>query len=418
MEIPDAAAATLSSPAESPRASARKSLIFVLGALTVIGPFAIDMYLPALPQIGTDLGVDVGQVQLTLSVFLIGLALGQAFLGPIVDRFGRRMPLLVGLVVFVIACAGCAKAESMGALLAWRLIMALGSAATMVVPRAVVRDLFNQRESAKMYSVLMLILGVSPIFAPTLGGFMIEAMGWREIFWVLAALGVACGIAVVTSLPDSSAESRPKTIGVGLALRTYWTLIKDPRFLGATLVAGFMIGTIFTYLSGSAFVFIELHALTPQQYAIAFGVNGSGMILASQVNRWLLNRYRVGHILTAALVASAVVGAALVVHALTGWGGFPVMMTLLFLNLSVTGFVGPNIGAIAMAPFGRVAGSASALLGTIQFGVGALAGGLVGLLHNGTAMPMAIGIAACALVSWLVWQTMVRAQVMAAPPSN
>lgn len=395
-----------------------RRLVFILGALTVIAPFAIDMYLPALPQIGSDLGVDVGQVQLTLSVFLVGIAAGQAFMGPIVDRYGRRMPLLVGLAVFAVACIGCAQARSMGSLLAWRLVMALGSAASMVVPRAVVRDRFNQRESAKMYSMLMLILGISPIFAPMLGGWMLGVTGWRGIFWVLAGLGVACAAVVMSSLPDSSPESRPKTIGLGLALRTYGSLLRDSRFLGATLVAGFMIGTIFTYLSASAFVFIELHALTPQQYAIAFGFNGTGMILASQINRWLLNRYRVGQVLSVALLGGVLVGLALIVTSLTGWGGLPVVVALLFLNLALTGFIGPNIGAIAMAPFGKIAGSASALLGTIQFGVGAVAGGLVGLLHTGTAMPMAIGIAVCSLASFVAWHVMVRDQVMSAPPSH
>ncbi|WP_438481587.1 Bcr/CflA family multidrug efflux MFS transporter [Oleiharenicola lentus] len=417
MDIPDAPSSSYS-PDDASRPRPGKSLVFILGALTVIAPFAIDMYLPALPQIGTELGVDVGKVQLTLSVFLIGMAAGQAFMGPIVDRYGRRAPLLIGLAVFVVACIGCAQAQSMASLLAWRLVMALGSAASLVVPRAVVRDLFNQRESAKMYSMLMLILGISPIFAPMLGGWMIGVTGWRGIFWVLAGIGVACAAVVMAALPDSSPDSRPKTIGLKSALKTYWSLLKDKRFLGATLVAGFMIGTIFTYLSASAFVFIDLHALTPQQYALAFGFNGIGMILASQVNRWLLNRFRVGQVLSGALLGSVLVGAALIVTSNTGWGGLPMVIALLFLNLSVTGFIGPNIGAIAMAPFGEIAGSASALLGTIQFGVGALAGAMVGLLHNGTAMPMAIGIAGCAVASFAIWHTMVRKQVMAAPSSH
>ena len=380
----------------------------MLGALTVIGPFAIDMYLPALPQIGHELHVDVGTVQLTLSVFLLGIAAGQAFYGPIVDRWGRRRPLLAGLALFIAACVGCAQAHSLFELLAWRLVMALGAAASMVVPRAVVRDLFNERESAKMYSLLMLILGVSPIFAPSVGGQLIGWTGWRGIFWVLAGLGLACMAAVARSLPEPlSVVGRPRG-GFALALRTYWALLKDRRFLAPALVAGFMVGTIFTYLTGSAFVLIELYGLSPQQYAMAFGFNGIGLILASQVNRWLVHRHPVDRVLSGALRGGVIVGLLLALNGATGWGGLPVLMGLLFLNLASAGIISPNIAARVMAPFGEVAGSASALLGTLQFGIGAGAGALVGIFHNGTAVPMTAGVAACALASWTVWRTMAR----------
>jgi DHA1 family bicyclomycin/chloramphenicol resistance-like MFS transporter len=398
-------------PSIAPVAKAGRDLVFILGALTVIGPFAIDMYLPALPQIGRELGVDVGKVQLTLSVFLFGIAVGQAFLGPIVDRWGRRKPLLLGLAIFVVGAAACARANSMAALLAWRLVMALGASASMVVPRAVVRDLFNERDSARMYSLLMLILGVSPIFAPTVGGQLIGWTGWRGIFWVLAGLGVGCALAVAWALPDSAPSPVHRRGGVVMALRTYWRLLRDRRFLGAVLVAGFMVGTIFTYLTGSAFVLIELHGLTPQQYALAFGFNGVGLILASQINRWLVVRFPVEKVVSAALIGGVVVGCALALTGATGWGGLYLLMALLFLNLSAAGIIAPNIAAIAMAPFGEVAGSASALLGTIQFGVGAAAGALVGFFHNGTAVPMTTGIAVCALASLTVWSTLARRDV-------
>lgn len=386
----------------------RGGLVFILGTLTVIGPFAIDMYLPALPRIGQELGADMGAVQLTLSVFLLGMAAGQAFLGPVVDRWGRRVPLLVGLVCFVIAAIGCARAQSMSWLLTWRLVMALGTSATMVVPRAVVRDHFNEQESARMYSLLMLILGVSPIFAPSIGGQLMAFTGWRGIFWVLAALGLGCGVAVWRALPDSSPGSRSRTLSVGLALRTYGRLLADRRFLGPALVAGFMVGTIFTYLTGSAFVLIELHHLTPQQYALAFGFNGCGMILASQVNRVLVARFLVRRVVGAAVAIGVGIGLALAAVGATGWGGLPVLIALLFLNLSMAGVIAPNVAAIVMAPFGEVAGSASALLGTMQFGIGSLAGACVGLLHNGTAVPMTASIAACALGSLLAWNTLAR----------
>ena len=196
--------------------------------------------------------------------------------------------------------------------------------------------------------------------------------------------------------------------GVAMALKTYWRLLSDRRFLGPVLVAGFMVGTIFTYLTGSAFVLIELHHLTPQQYALAFGFNGTGLILASQVNRWLVDRYPVRRVLNVAIASGVVVGLALVFAGVTKLGGLPAIMTLLFLNLSVAGIISPNIAAIIMAPFGEIAGSASALLGTLQFGIGSLAGALVGLLHDGTALPMTAGIAGCAVASFLAWRMVVR----------
>jgi len=393
---------------DSPPRKVGRGLIFILGALTVIGPFAIDMYLPALPEIGRELNVSEGRVQLTISVFLLGLAAGQACLGPMVDRWGRRVPLLAGLAVFVVAAVGCACADSMGGLLIWRLVMALGASSCTVVPRAVVRDLFNERDSAKMYSWLMLILGVSPIFAPSVGGQLIGLTGWRGIFWVLAGLGVACAASAAVALPGAPARRGGNGGGVGRALRNYWLLLRDRRFFGAVLVAGFMMGTIFTYLTGSAFVFIELHGLTPQQYALAFGFNGLGLIVASQTNRWLVGRYPVRRVMAAALVGSVTAGLLLLIASAAGWGGLPGLIVPLFLNLAAAGMIMPNIAAIAMAPFGEIAGSASALLGTIQFGMGAAAGTLVGFFHNGTAIPMTAGMALCALASLTAWRTLGR----------
>lgn len=387
---------------------APRALVPVLGALTVIGPFAVDMYLPALPQIGRDLGVGTGAAQLTLAVFLLGLAAGQAFIGPVLDRWGRRVPLLVGLAVFVLAAAGCALATTMTTLLGCRLLMALGAAATMVVPRAVVRDFFNEQESARMHSLLLLILSVSPLFAPSVGGQLMAWTGWRGIFWVLAGLGLACAVAVAGLLPEPARAAEPADGGLMAALRTYGRLLRDRRFLGPALVAGCTLGAIFCYLTASAFVLIELHGLSPQYYALLFGGIGAGLIAAAQVNRWLLGRYPVRSILRVTMTAALLVGVALAVVGATGWGGLPVLLGLLFLNLSAGGIISPNVIAIGMAPFGEVAGSASALLGTIQFGLGAGAGALVGILHNGTAVPMTAGIAACAAASWTVWATLVR----------
>ena len=402
--------APLLAPLESPSPSAKagRSLVLILGVLTAIVPLAIDMYLPALPEIARNLGVEIGRVQLTLSVFMIGVAVGQAFYGPIADRWGRRAPLLVGMTVFSIAAAGCAVAQSMTSLLAWRLVMAFAGSASMVIPRAVVRDLFEEKDSARVYSVLMLILGVSPIFAPSLGGQMLGVTGWRGIFWVLAVAGAVSTAAVAWGLKESLPREKRVTGGIGLVLRNYRRLLSNRQFLGTVLAAGFTLGALFAYLTASSFVFIELHGLTPQQYALVFGFNGAGLIVASQLNRWLIGRHTLWQVLSVALLINAVAGGLLVVVAATGWGGLPAMIGLIFVSMSAAGIIFPNIGAMAMAPFPEVAGSASALLGTFQFGVGAGSGALVGVFHNGTAMPMALGLAGCAIAALVVLRTMTR----------
>jgi MFS transporter, DHA1 family, multidrug resistance protein len=382
--------------------------MIVLGALTALGPLAIDMYLPALPWIARELSVGLGTVQLTLSVFMIGCAVGQALYGPMADRWGRRGPLLVGMAIFVGATVGCAYATSLRELLVWRLIMALGGAASMVIPRAVVRDYFDERDSARVYSLLMLILGVSPILAPTLGGQLLEFTGWRGIFWVLAIIGIACAVAIAAWLPESLPKEARSRGGVGLALRTYARLMCDRRFLGAALASGFTLSAIFAYLSGSSFVFIELFKLTPQQYALVFGFNAMGLIAASQISRWLLGRYTPWQVLAGAFLINVIAGLALAVVGATGWGGLAGIIALLFVSLAAAGIILPNIAALAMAPFGKEAGSASALLGTVQFTLGGAAGALVGVFHNGTAAPMTAGVAGCAVAGWIVLRTMVR----------
>lgn len=385
-----------------------RGLVLTLGVLTALAPLAIDMYLPALPVIARELGEDVGTVQLTLSVFMIGMAVGQAFYGPVADRWGRRGPLLAGLAVFVVAAAGCASAQSMRSLLAWRLVMALGGSASMVIPRAVVRDLFAEKDSARVYSVLMLILGVSPILAPTAGGQLLGLTGWRGIFWVLAGVGSACAVMVARGLRESLPTARRSVGGVGPVLQTYGRLLADRRFLGGVLAAGFTLGALFAYLSASSFVFIELHGLTPQRYALVFGFNAMGMIAASQLNLWLVARMTLRRVLEAAFLINAAAGMLLVTAVATGWGGLPVLIGLIFVSMSASGVIFPNISALAMAPFGAVAGSASALLGVFQFGVGATSGALVGMAHNGTAMPMALGLAGCAAAGWGVFRALAR----------
>jgi len=279
----------------------------------------------------------------------------------------------------------------------------------MVIPRAVVRDKFAENDSARVYSLLILILGISPILAPTLGGQMLGLTGWRGIFWVLAGVGAACTAAVAWGLPESlPREHRVTTGGMGQIFRIYGQLLGNRRFLGAILAAGFTLGALFAYLTASPFVFIELHRLTPQQYALVFGFNAVGMIAASQFNRWLIGRVTLWQVLSAAYLANAVAGLVLVAVVLAGVGGLPALIALIFLSMTTAGVIFPNIAALAMAPHGAVAGSASALLGVFQFGVAALSGALIGVFHDGTALPMAVGLAVCAVAGWAALRTMAR----------
>jgi DHA1 family bicyclomycin/chloramphenicol resistance-like MFS transporter len=371
-------------------------LTLVLGTLTAFAPLSIDMYLPGLPAIAREFGADAAAAQLTLSLFIAGLAVGQALYGPLADRLGRKRPLLVGCAIYALASAACALAPSIESLVALRFVQALGGCAGMVIARSVVRDLFDQRDSARMYSFLMLVTGLAPITAPLIGGQVLVASGWRVIFWLLSGFGLLCVALAALGLPESLPAERRTRAGLGSALAVYGRLLADRRFLGYALAGGFAFAGMFAYISGSPFVFIELYGVAPEHYGWLFGANALGLVSASQLNRRLLARYRGEAILAAALVICATAGALLALVAATGSGGLAGLLAPLFVCVASVGLIGPNTAAAAMAPHGRAAGSASALLGTLQFVVGAAAGALVGALPDGTALPMAAVIAACA----------------------
>ena len=384
-------------------------LAVILGTLAAFGPLSIDMYLPALPTIAAEFGTTTAAVQQTLSAFFVGLALGQLFYGPVSDRMGRRRPLLFGCAMYAVVSLGCAFAPSVGWLMGLRFLQALGSSAGVVIGRSVVRDRFDERESARMYSFLVLVMGIAPITAPLIGGQILTTFGWRAIFLVLTGFGLLCLLLVWFGLDESLPRERRTTTGLGSVLRGYGALLADGRYMGFALAGGLASAAMFAYISGSAFVFIELNGIPPAQFGFFFGVNALGLIAASQLNRHLLERYTSTRLLVAALSVTA--GAALLLFGVTlaGIGGFLLMLVLLFLTIASTGMVGPNATALAMAPYGRNAGSASALLGATQFAAGALAGALVGLLANGTALPMTGVIALCGVGAWLtLWLGVLR----------
>lgn len=375
--------------------------MLILGTLTAFGPMSIDMYLPSLPAIGQSYNADAGAVQLTLSLFFVGLALGQAFYGPLSDRYGRRAPLLVGCAIYTVASAGCMFAASIEVLTVLRFAQAIGGCAGMVIARSVVRDLYEPRESARVYSLLMLVMGLAPITAPLIGGQLLVWFDWRAIFGVLTAFGLACLALVARGLPESLPAERRVTGSMLDALGGYRRLLADRRFVGFALAGGGVYAGMFAYIAGSPFVIIELYGIAPQHYGWVFGANAFGLILASQINRGLLKRYAAEKILAAALAVVVLSGLALVGIAASGSGGLAGLLIPLFICVAGVGMVGPNALAAAMASHGGMAGSASALLGVTQYALGATASALVSALHNETAVPMAVVIAGCGIVALL-----------------
>ena len=381
-----------------------KTLALILGALSAFGPLSIDMYLPSFAAISRDLEASQAQVQFTLAVFFGGLGLGQAFYGPISDRYGRRRPLCFGVTLFVLAGAACALARSIEGLMAWRFVQSIGGCAGIVIARAVVRDRFDERESARVFSLLMLVMGLAPILAPLIGGQILVLFGWRAIFWTLAGFGLACLTAVVLVLGESLPSERRTAGGLSDALRVYARLLSDRAFMRFNLSGALAIAGMFAYIFGSPFVFMQIHGVRPDRYGWLFGLNALGLIGASQLNRMALGRVAGAGILSRALYVTAAAGLALLIEAWTGAGGLPALLLPLFVYIASLGFVLPNVTAAALAPQGRNAGSASAMLGTVQFGAGAVVGMLLGALGDGTAVPMAALVAACGLSSLAVYR--------------
>lgn len=377
-----------------------RNLALILGALVAFTPLAVDMYLASLPTLAAQFAASQGAAQLTLAAYFVGLAIGQFFFGPIVDRFGRRPPLFVGAAVYVVASLGCAFAPSMDALIALRFVQALGGCVTLVVSRAVVRDLFQPRDAARVLSMLMLVMGVAPILAPSLGGYLLVWFGWPAIFLVLAGYGTVILAIATRALP----ETRPPVVvplSVASALRSYAVVLADRRFLGFTLSSSLPFAGMFAYVAGSPFVFIEIYRIPAESYGLLFGSNAIGFIAATQANRWLLARAQPPRILALGGLFVALAGLVHLAVVATGAGGLAGLVASLFFCLAPLGIVLPNAAASAMAGHGERAGTASAMMGILQFAAGGIAASTVGALHDGTALPMAVVISVCALAGWL-----------------
>ncbi|HEY0286673.1 MAG TPA: Bcr/CflA family multidrug efflux MFS transporter [Pseudomonas sp.] len=372
--------------------------IFILGALSAFGPLAIDFYLPGFPAIALAFGTDDKHVQLTLASYFLGLSIGQLAYGPVADRFGRRIPLLFGVGLFTLASLACAFAPSLEWLIGARFVQALGGCAGMVLSRAIVSDKCNPVESAKVFSQLMLVMGLAPILAPMLGGFMVNAYGWQAIFLALTIFSALSSLAVALGLPESMPADHPRQPLSG-AFGQYRRLMADHVFLGYALTGGIAIAGMFAYISGSPFVFIKLYGVAPEHYGWLFGTNAAGFIVTAQVNARVVGRLGPAWVLSKAvwvyLAAALILLLIANLHTEQLW---PLLVPL-FIYIASLGCIIPNSSACAMTGQGQRAGSASALLGCLQFSVAAGAAALVGVLHDGTAVPMATVITLCGVVA-------------------
>ena len=380
-----------------PASPARAALSFtvLMAAMTAIGPLSIDMYLPSLPEIARDLHTQTHAAQATVAIFFVGMACGQLIYGPASDRLGRRKPILLGLGLYVLGSIASAAALSLSALLVARLAQALGACACMVIGRAVVRDHFDYRESARFFSLLALVAGIAPILAPLAGSLLLELTGWRAIFMLLTAFGASLWICVWLGLPESRSEAVAAQARQEHPLRSYVNLLRKRR-LNGFLIAGALNGAaMFTYIASSPAVLIGVYHVSATQFGLLFGMNALGLIGASQLNRALLRRLAVEKVLRAAAAASAIAAGWLLFVAITRTGGLWSLLVPLFVTVSSASLIQANTLAGALSVDPTRAGTTSALFGASSFAAGALASSAAGALYDGTAHPMCYVIAIC-----------------------
>jgi MFS transporter, DHA1 family, multidrug resistance protein len=372
----------------------------VLGLLSAIGPFAIDMYLPALPSIGQSLGASVGAVQGSLMAFFIALGIGQLVYGPVSDQVGRKPPLFFGLTMFAFASIGCALATDIQALIALRFVQGLGASAGMVIPRAVVRDLHTGVDAARMMSLLMLVFSVCPILAPLAGSFLIEWAGWRSVFWAVTVAAVLGLVLLATRLPETRSAANRADSSLRSALAGYRLLLGDRHYLGLVFIGAFGMASFFVYLANSPFVMINHYGLTPRQYSLAFALNAASFIGVSQFTGRLGARFGLVRLVKVAVTGYAIIMGLLLLVNLLGVHRLDVLIILMLTAFGFLGLVVPLTAVLALDPHGNIAGTASALMGTLQFVTGALMMALVGLfVTNASALPMVVGTTVSALAA-------------------
>ncbi len=388
---------TDSNEIKTPAAHSNVRYAFVLGTLTALGALGIDMYLPAFPAIALSLDVSEGRVQYSLVSYFVALAVGQMAYGPLSDRYGRRFPLMIGLLLFSLASVGLALSHDINTLIAMRFVQGIGACAGMVIPRAVVRDLRSGEEAARLFALMMLVLGVSPIFAPLLGSLLTAYLPWQAMFWFLAFLGLVCFGNVSLFLEETHPVHRRSVGGIGETVRTYRRLLSESSFMLPVLAGGFSQALLFAYLATSPFIYITLHHVAPAVYSLMFALNAVGLIGLAQANVFLLRRFGPTRLLRFAAATQSVGALVLLSAVLLGLDSLPLVAVCFFVCVGVQGVIGPTTSMLSLEPYPAFAGAASALSGTIQFACGALSGSLVSALFNGTAIPFSVVVTACAV---------------------
>lgn len=376
--------------------------LLLLALLTAIGPLSIDMYLPSFPLIAQSLGSHPASVQLTLAVFLIGMALGQLIYGPLSDCYGRKPPLYVGLILYILASIACVNADSLDMLMVARFFQALGGSAGVVISRAVIRDRTSVEEGARAFSLIMLVMGGAPILAPLLGGLLLPIIGWRGLFYLLAGFALFALVAMHVSMRETMPRTVPAKAKLRGVLRDYGELIRDRRTISCALTGAFNYGGMFSYIAGSPYVFIELFGIAPEHFGWLFGLNAFGFILASQLNARLVMRLGAGQLLRRIIWVPVAAGLLGLLPILFGVYSLPLLMLSLFIYMSTMGLVVPNAMALALAEQGQRAGAASALIGTLQFLIGTVGGVIVSVWQAPSALPLAAAMVFFACGSWLI----------------
>ncbi|PZM10930.1 multidrug effflux MFS transporter [Rhizobium tubonense] len=379
-------------------------IALILGLLSAIGPFAIDMYLPALPSIGKDLGAPDNAVQMSLLAFFIPFAIFQLVYGPLADMWGRKAPLYMGIGLFAVASIGCATASSIETLIAFRFLQGIGGAAGMVVPRAIVRDMHTGVQAARLMSLLMLVFSISPILAPLTGSAVIAFYGWRGVFWAVMIAAFIGLILLSTQLSETRSKADRSESGFRSAMAAYRLLLGDRHFLTLTFIGGLGISGFLVYLANSPFVLINHYGLSPTQYSFAFSINAVSFFTVSQLTGWLGERFGLIRVMRAAVSGFAFAMAAMAVVMSLGFDQLPVMAAFLFIGYGFLGLVIPTTAVLALEDHGAIAGTASALMGTLQFVTAAIAMAIAGVFFDGTAVPMAVGIALCAVAALVLTQ--------------
>lgn len=378
-------------------------LILILGSLTALSPFSIDMYLPSFPQIASDFGTTVARVALSISSYFIGLSLGQLIYGPLMDRYGRKKPLYAGLFIFALASIGCVYSSSENSLITWRLLQALGGCAAGVASMSVVRDLFSVKEASKVLSLLILVLGVSPLIAPTVGSYITMVFGWHSIFIILALISLSILAAVFFFLPETHKPDLSFSLRAKPIILNYLSIIKEPQFYAHVLAGAFAFSGLFVYVASSPMIFMSIYQVSPQVYGWIFAGLSIGFIGSSQMNIFLLKKFQNGQIMKGALFVSTISALIFLIGTVNGWYGIVGTIVHIFILLSCLGLSNPNAASLALAPFSRNTGSAAALMGFLQMGIGAAVSSSVGFLNGHDMLPLVCIFAAATSIGLLIF---------------